>query len=47
MGKVQHEIKIIGEDRNYTCKMKVEELLFVELLDKMAIDASMYRNKAK
>ena len=47
MGNVECEIKIIGEDLNYTHKMKVEELLFVELLDKMAIDASMYRKKAK
>ena len=46
-GVLKRETKVIGEDLNYTCKMKVEELLFVELLDKMAIDASMYRKKAK
>lgn len=47
MGNVKRETKIIGEDLNYTCKMKVEELLFVELLDKMAIDASMNYKKEK
>ena len=47
MGKVKRETKIIGEDLNYTRKMKVEKLLFVELLDKMTIDANMNYKKAK
>ena len=47
MGTVKRETKIIGEDLNYTRKMKVEKLLFVELLDKMTIDANMNYKKAK
>ena len=47
MGKVKRETTIIGEDLNYTLRMKVEKLLFVELLDKMTIDANMNYKKGK
>ena len=47
MGEAKCETKVIGEDLNYTYKIKVDKLLFVQLLDKFAIDVAMNHKKAK